>query len=268
MNTDNSLGLSGFFYNRFYNDWTEDRAGGRISLGRLLNRYWSAGAALRLENVEIRDFRTPAPPLVTDVKGDSFLSTGSFTLTYDTRDSPFLPSQGHMVEGTFEQGFGEFTYPRVDLQAVQYFTVHERPDGYGKHILQFRGQATWTGEDTPLYERLYAGGYSSFRGFQFRGVSPRQLGFAVGGEFMLLGTAEYMIPLTADDNIRAVVFSDVGTVDDDVTLDRFRATAGFGFRLAIPAMGPAPIAIDFAWPIVSEAFDQERVFSFYVGFTR
>jgi outer membrane protein insertion porin family len=33
-------------------------------------------------------------------------------------------------------------------------------------------------------------------------------------------------------------------------------------------MGPAPIAIDFAWPIVSEDFDQERVFSFYVGFTR
>ena len=268
MNTDFSLGLSGFFYNRFYDDWTEDRAGGRISIGRLLNRYWSAGIAMRLENVEVRDFRTPAPALVNNVKGDNFLSTASFTLTYDTRDSPFLPSEGHMVEGSFEQGFGEFNYPRVDLQAVKYFTVYERPDGYGKHILQFRGQTTWTGGDTPLFERLYAGGYSSFRGFEFRGVTPRQLGFAVGGEFMMLGTAEYMIPLTADDNIRAVVFSDVGTVDNNVSVDRFRATAGFGFRLAIPAMGPAPIAIDFAWPIVQERFDEDRVFSFYVGFTR
>jgi outer membrane protein insertion porin family len=268
MNTDFSLGLSGFYYNRFYNDWTEDRAGGRISIGRLLSRYWSGGVSLRGENVEIRDFRTPAPTLVTDVEGDNFLSTAQFTLTYDTRDSPFLPSEGHMVEASYEQGFGEFNYPRVDLQGVQYFTIYERPDGFGKHILQFRGQATWTGEDTPLFERLYAGGYSSFRGFEFRGVTPRQMGFEVGGEFMTVGTVEYMVPLTADDNIRAVVFSDFGTVDEDVSLDRFRATAGFGFRLAIPAMGPAPIAIDFAWPIVAESFDQERVFSFYVGFTR
>ena len=172
MHTDFSLGLSGFFYNRFYDDWTEDRAGGRISIGRLINRFWSAGIAMRLENVEIRDFRTPAPPVVTNVKGDNFLSTASFTLTHDTRDSPFLPSEGHMIEAAYEQGFGEFNYPRVDLQAVQYFTLYERPDGYGKHILQFRGQSTWTGEDTPLFERLYAGGYSSFRGFEFRGVTP------------------------------------------------------------------------------------------------
>jgi outer membrane protein insertion porin family len=53
-----------------------------------------------------------------------------------------------------------------------------------------------------------------------------------------------------------------------VTLDDFRVTAGFGFRLAIPAMGPAPIALDFGFPILSEAFDDERIFSFYVGFTR
>lgn len=268
LNSDFSLGLSGFFYNRYFDDWTEDRAGGRISIGRLLSRHWSGGVAIRLENVDIRDFRTPAPAIVTDVEGDNFLSTAQWTLTYDTRDSPFLPSEGHMVEASFEQAFGEFNYPRVDLQGVQYFTVYERPDGFGKHILQFRGQATWTGEDTPLFERLYAGGYSSFRGFEFRGVSPRQMGFTVGGEFLALGTVEYMLPLTADDNIRAVAFTDFGTVDEDVTFDRFRATAGFGFRLAIPAMGPAPIAIDFAWPIVQERFDEDRVFSFYVGFTR
>lgn len=268
MNTDFSLGLSGFFYNRFFDDWTEDRAGGRISLGRLINRHWSAGIALRAENVDIRNFRMPAPTIVTDVEGDNFLSTAQYTVTYDTRDSPFLPSQGHMLELAYEQGFGEFVYPRIDLQGSQYFTVYERPDGYGKHIVQLRGQAAWTGEDTPLFERFYAGGYSSFRGFQFRGVSPQEMGFTIGGEFMVLGTVEYMVPLTADDNIRAVVFSDFGTVDEKASFDRFRATAGFGFRLAIPAMGPAPIAIDFAWPIVSEDFDEERVFSFYVGFTR
>lgn len=268
LNTDFSLGLSGFYYNRFFDDWTEDRIGGRISVGRLLNRYWSAGIAMRLEDVRLYDVRNPAPSIVEEAKGSNFLSTLQYTLTYDTRDSAFLPTEGHMLELSYEQAFGEFVYPRVGVDGAQYFTVWQRPDGYGKHILQFRGQAAWTGDDTPVFERLFAGGYSSFRGFSYRGVSPQELGFAIGGQFMLLGTAEYMIPITADDNIRAVVFTDMGTVDENVSLDQFRLTAGFGFRLAIPAMGPAPIALDFAFPVLSERFDDERVFSFYVGFTR
>jgi outer membrane protein insertion porin family len=268
LNTDFSFGLSGFYYNRYYDDWTEDRAGGRISLGRLINRYWSAGAALRLENVQIRDVPAVAPALLNEVKGDNFLSTVRGTVTYDTRDSAFLPTQGHFVELAYEQGFGEFTYPRADVSGGQYFTVWRRPDGLGKHILQFRGQVGWTGDETPIFERFYAGGYSSFRGFAFRGVSPRDTGVSIGGQWLVLGTAEYMFPITADDNIRGVVFCDSGTVEEDVSLDQFRVTAGFGVRLTIPAMGPAPIALDFAWPILAEPFDEERVFSFYVGFTR
>lgn len=266
--TDYSVGVSGFYYNRFFDDWTENRLGGRLNVGKLLNRYWSVGLAVRAENVDVSDFRAPAPALLTAVNGDNFLSTGQVTVTYDTRDSAFLPTEGHMLELSYEQGFGEFVYPRANVQGAQFFTVYERPDGFGKHIIQFRGELGWTGDNTPIFERYFAGGYSSFRGFDFRGVSPRQLGVGVGGQWMMLGTAEYLIPLTADDNIRAVVFSDFGTVENDISVDQFRATAGFGFRLAIPAMGPAPIALDFAWPIVSESFDDERVFSFYVGFTR
>ena len=51
-------------------------------------------------------------------------------------------------------------------------------------------------------------------------------------------------------------------------MDNFRATAGFGVRVVIPAMGPVPLAFDFAFPIKSQAFDDERVFSFYVGINR
>ncbi|MEZ6146335.1 MAG: hypothetical protein R3B91_13160 [Planctomycetaceae bacterium] len=43
---------------------------------------------------------------------------------------------------------------------------------------------------------------------------------------------------------------------------------GAGLRLVIPAMGPAPIALDFAYPLLKEKFDEKQIFSFYVGFTR
>ncbi|MBX3439259.1 MAG: BamA/TamA family outer membrane protein, partial [Planctomycetaceae bacterium] len=269
MNTDYSLGTSGFYYTRFFQNWTEERLGGRVSLGRLLNNFWSVSGALRLENVQIRDIDTPTPPTLAAVRGDNFLSTVRGAVAHDTRDSAFLPTTGHVVELSYEQGIADFVYPRVELTASQFFTLHERADGRGKHILQLRGQTGWTGDETPIFENFYAGGFQSFRGFEFRGVTPRSAaGIELGGEFMLLGSAEYLIPITADDNIRGVVFTDVGTVESEVTIDNFRASIGAGLRLIIPAMGPAPIALDFAYPLVKESFDEKQIFSFYVGFTR
>jgi len=269
LGTDFSFGVDGFYYNRFFENWTEDRLGGRLSLGYIINRYWTAGVALRLENVEFRDFlNTPlTPQLYRNVAGDNFLSTAQFRIAHDTRDSAFLPSKGHFVELAYEQAFGEFNYPRLDLTMSQYFTLYERADGKGKHTLQLRGETIWTGDDTPVFERLYAGGFQSFRGFAFRGVAPRENSYRIGGTYSFLGTAEYQFPITAGNMIRGVVFSDFGTVDTDIALDKFRATAGFGFRFTIPAMGPAPLAFDFAWPILSESEDTRQIFSFYIGTT-
>jgi len=33
-------------------------------------------------------------------------------------------------------------------------------------------------------------------------------------------------------------------------------------------MGPAPIALDFAWPVSHADFDDHQVFSFSMGFNR
>ena len=73
----------------------------------------------------------------------------------------------------------------------------------------------------------------------------------VGGRFRMLGSFEYMLPLTADDMIRAVAFVDYGTVEPDVHInwDNFRVAPGFGFRITVPALGSAPLAFDFAFPI-------------------
>jgi outer membrane protein insertion porin family len=43
---------------------------------------------------------------------------------------------------------------------------------------------------------------------------------------------------------------------------------GFGFRVNVPAMGQAPLAFDFAFPIEDAEGDERRVFSFFIGFGR
>ena len=43
---------------------------------------------------------------------------------------------------------------------------------------------------------------------------------------------------------------------------------GFDLRIQVPALGPAPIALDLAFPIAHEAGDEIENFTFFVGFGR
>ena len=124
------------------------------------------------------------------------------------------------------------------------------------------------GSDTPLYDHFFAGGFSTLRGFEFRGASPVVGATTVGGEFLWVNSIEYLIPITADDMLQAVVFCDFGTVEPRVNIDDFRVAPGVGLRVTVPALGPAPIALDFAFPIALAPFDDERMFSFNIGFLR
>lgn len=108
------------------------------------------------------------------------------------------------------------------------------------------------------------------RGFQFRGASPVESGIQVGGRFQFLGTFEYMFPITADDMLRMVAFVDYGTVEKDIEINwnNFRVAPGLGLRVAIPAMGPAPLAFDFAVPVAYADTDERQVFSFSASVAR
>ena len=266
-----SLNLSASYFTRIYTDWTEQRAGGRVGLGYLFTPDLSGNFSFRGEHVDLRNPTVPTPPELQAALGGSDLFGFGYALAHDTRDSSFLPTEGHFISAGFEEVTGTFTYPRVNVDARQYYTLTERPDGSGRHILGFTGRMGWSGDDTPIYEHYFAGGSSSLRGFQFRGVGPRQQNVEVGGDFELIGSVEYLFPITADDMLRGVFFTDFGTVEQNISLnaDSFRASVGFGLRIAIPAMGQAPIALDFAVPVhMLHNSDEVQNFSFTVGFNR
>lgn len=268
LDTNINLGVSGFYFTRFYRFWDEERVGGRVRLGKQLTQQWSASVALRLEGVHIGGEPSNSPQSLLDVVGDNTLSTVRVGVTHDTRDSAFLPSTGHFLEFSVEQAFAEFSYNRMEIEGRQFFTTYQRPDGQGKHILNLSGNFGWTSSGTPIFENFYAGGFQSFRGFAFRGVTPVENGVEVGGQFQLLGTVEYQVPVMANEMVKAVAFTDFGTVDSDVTLDNFRLSVGAGVRVTVPGMGPVPIALDWAVPVIKQDFDREQLFSFYIGINR
>jgi outer membrane protein insertion porin family len=262
------FGISAYYYTHNYNEYDEARTGTRITVGRQINEHWSASVSTRVENVNINNVPPWEPQTFQSVVGDNFVLGMSAGVTRDTRNSYLRPTEGSKFNLSFEQVLGDFSFPVGNAELNKYWTIWERADGSGKHVLAMHNQLTIAGSQAPVFERFYAGGFQSMRGFQFRGISPEQNGFKVGGDFMLLNSLEYQIPLKANDHIYAVGFVDSGTVESHTEIRDYRVSAGVGLRFVVPMLGPVPIALDFGFPIVKGPGDQEQVFSFWIGFFR
>lgn len=264
-----SMSVSGFLFDRVYDDYEERRGGGRLSFGYRITPDLSISAGFTGQQVTVENPRVLGVPQLDEALGENESYGGEISLQHNTRDSPFQPSQGHFFEFTFKEVFGSFDYARFDTRYSQYFLVGERADGTGKQTISFSTRLGFSGEDTPIYDNYFAGGYATLRGFDFRGANPIVGGVEVGGRFQWLNTLEYMFPITADDAFRGVAFVDFGTVEQDVEIDpdTFRVSPGVGLRVAIPLLGPAPLAFDFGFPVAKAATDEERMFSFYMSST-
>jgi outer membrane protein insertion porin family len=265
------LGTSGYYNNRYFLNWSERREGGKVTLGHQFNPNFSGTVTMRAEGVNISNPSIPIPPDYQAVLGENFLSTALAALVYDTRDHPMMPGSGHYIQGSVEQGIANFVYQKYDIDARKHFLIKERPDGGSRHILSFYGNVGYIEGGAPFFERFFAGGFgmgSTFRGFQYQGVGPRVDGVRIGGQFQALGTIEYQIPITADNTIQVVTFTDLGTVDSTATFTNYRQTVGAGLRLMVPMLGPVPIAVDFGIPIRHVPGDSLNVVSFNMSGAR
>ena len=163
---------------------------------------------------------------------------------------------------------GDFNYTTASTEYTVFLTLYE--DFLGrKSILKLNTRAGYIfGGDAPTYDSFYMGG-RSFRGFDFREVSPKGIRAdnglpsddPIGGDWLFFAGAQYEMPLLAE-NLTGVVFLDTGTVTDNLGFDEYRASIGLGLRIYIPQLGPIPIAFDFAIPILKEESDEEQLLSF------
>jgi outer membrane protein insertion porin family len=262
-----SFNAQAYAMNRVWPAWTEGRGGGKLAIGRQFGTMIYADVAARLENVNFHGFRTPAPADYLAASGHTTLGTVRTSLRLDNRNDVFSPNRGSYAEMAFEQGWGNFTFPKFTVEGRQYFTTGSRPDQTGKRFFTLRGFFGVTGRDTPVYERFFAGNFRSLRGFGVRGVGPYELGVNVGGIMESLGSIEYQFPLTANDKLQQVVFCDFGTVESDYTFTTFRAAVGTGLRIYLPQQmfGNLPLCFDFAVPVAKGPQDHLSIFSFFMG---
>jgi outer membrane protein insertion porin family len=271
--SDYSLSTDAFYFTRDRHRHDEERLGGSVGFGRRFGDVWSANVTTRVEAINIRDIGPKAPRDVFDVRGSSVVDTLGFSVVRNTTDSWVFPTRGSRLSLGAEQAgaFGDYSFTRATAEYKTYWTVDE--DFLGrKTVLSLRLEAGQIFGSAPVFERFYAGGHQTFRGFNYRGAGPRGIRNdtgrvgedPVGGDFLFLAGLEYNFPVW-EEALRGVVFVDSGTVDHSVRFDKYRVSVGAGVRLRLPILGQAPIALDLAYPIVREPGDDKQIFSFNVA---
>jgi len=233
--------------------------GKRFESGRLSG--WSGELAFRTEDVQVDGVDLFSSSEIRDDQGSNLLLGVKASLALDRTDNRFIPTDGDRFRVSAEQFVGDHNFLKLSYEYNWYKTLRaDRLDR--KYVLHLRTSGGAMLGDTPVYERFFAGGTGSIRGFAFRGVGEHD-GIDdnnIGGEYMLLFGAEYSYPLVGQ-RVRGHVFLDTGSVGSGT----LRAAIGTGVRFTLNILGPVPIELNLAAPISSDRDDNEQVFSFVLG---
>jgi outer membrane protein insertion porin family len=273
FDTDYSGSASAFYYKREYDEYNERRLGAHFALGRRFGEQWVGNLTFRYDDVKISSISPDSPDALFDSEGANVVTGIGARLTRTTVDSRVRPTKGSRISAEVERVGamgGDYNFTRLSLEHTVYIPVYESFLGY-RTVFSWKTQASYIPEgssEAPIFERLYLGG-RSFRGFKFRTVSPKGLrhdngqpsDVGIGGSWLFFTGVELQQPVYKD-VVSVVGFIDSGTVTNQPGFSQYRVSAGVGLRIAVPQLGPVPLAFDFAIPLIKEDQDRERVFSF------
>ena len=286
-----------------YQDFARRSTGGTLTLGYPIGEFfgWPMGDALRaslrykLEDVNVR----PGGIRGGQAEPSSPLFQGGLTssvragMTYDTRDDQMFPTQGGYHSGTVEvadSALGsqnEFVKLDGDVRGYVplFWNLVMRLNASGGYIA-----STSLDRPAPIFERYFAGGPETVRGFNRFTLGPsrrvasvsndpagRLERFHYGGNKKLVLTAELEFPILAAAQLRGVIFADAGNAfddgqpftlrpdlvadDEEMYADALRTSVGFGVRWFSPI---GPLRFEWGFPLQRLPDEDPVVFDFSI----
>jgi outer membrane protein insertion porin family len=252
--------------------YSEKRQGGALRFGKELTDFDRVDLKYRIEDIKIGHVDETALPALKAEEGKNTISSLGLTFTRDTTDSKFNPMQGHILSTTLENAGGPLggdkDFYKLTGLANLFFNHNQ------KLVLELKMMGGWAKEYddstyVPIYERFFAGGANTVRGYKERSIGPRDepTGDPIGGEAMLIGNAELTYPIF--NNFKVAAFYDIGNVwhnssETKIRAKDFKAGAGVGVRVKTPI---GPVKVDLGYPL-DKNYDDERKIRFHFSMTR
>ncbi|MFH1397574.1 MAG: outer membrane protein assembly factor BamA [Candidatus Omnitrophota bacterium] len=236
--------------------YDEDVTGGNLRLGREISEYLKENLVYRYDSIKIGDISTSASSDLSAESGTNAISSLKYGLTYDSRNNVFDPVKGDLLDGSFELAGGPFG---GDKEFYKFFGLvsHYWPMARDSTLL-IKGRLGLTdayGDSirVPIYERFFAGGSYTVRGYDERKVGPidSSSGDPLGGESIMVGNVEYIFPIAG--YFKLAVFYDTGSVwskANKIGTGGFKSGYGLGFRLKTPI---GPLMLDYGIPLNKES---------------
>lgn len=266
-----------------------------------LGKFESGGQVIDGEQVTVKGKTFIAHDPFAGDKAALWTSSAGPNLFYDSRDHFFHPTEG--ATSNFASKFaglgGDTRYLKTDLSGKYYYPVLKSQNwgnwtvalggtiGYGLGL----GGSTGSGE-LPLYDRYFAGGINSVRGFTDRSLAPRKARVTckvskssgdttpspsgncdtgttphsdmvlVGGSKQAVGNFELTFPVLEQYGLRGVAFFDMGNAFDNFRFGDLRRSFGAGGRWLSPF---GPLRVELGFPLNKQKNDDTSVLGFALG---
>jgi len=277
--------ISAFFRNsdqvvRFSSGFDTNSLGAALTYGLPMSEYSSLRLGVGVDRTAVNAFAGGSSNEVLEFLLNNGTRFTNFELrtgwTRDTRDRTIFPRRGMLNRFTFD-----ITVPGSDLEFYRTAYVHQQLLPLGRSwALQFNGNISYgdgygDGEDIPPYERFFAGGADSVRGFRDGTVGPRDTPFnnPFGGKLKTTLQSELIVPMpfleSDQKTTRLALFYDVGGAFNDTDSfesDELRSSAGVAFSWFTPFFGL--LKLSYGLPIDEQPEDEIDRFqiSFGLGF--
>ncbi len=270
-----------YLFRRWYESHKLKRRGTSLTLGHRFDNDWSIEGTAKVELVEIGDFdyrydytdpnnpfkEVTTPDQITSVEGDNWLTSFKFGIGRNTTDRYFRPTEGYKFNTSVEQ-FGAFggdhSFTELSSGITFYNTLYE-DIVERRTVWATRVSGSKIYGNAPAFEKFYAGGIGTLRGFDYRGISPRggRDEDPVGSSYIFMAGTEITHPIF-EETLFGKIFCDSGFVSEGP----YRVSVGFGIEIVIPQVfQQVPMHFDFGFPLVEDDKDETQLFSFNFGLT-
>jgi len=246
---------------RLWTDYTDERTGGALRLGRRWDKA-SLGFTARIEGITISDMDIPS---LIGQEGDyeKHSITGDFV--YSALDRKRSPTKGLRSEISLEYAGdvlgGDINFLKPVLEDDIYYPL----DRWVFHSKTYAGAVEGIGdtEEIPIYERFFGGGIGTVRGYEERTLGPKDADDnPLGGQAIFAQNFELIYPLYQD-ILKGVLFFDVGNVWKNWdSIDELRKGIGAGIKVVVPFLN-APLEVYYGYAL--DRKDGEPEGRFHIG---
>ena len=267
------VGMESYYHDVDYLSTVYDQMyfGGAVHFRFPITSFVSMRGEYRGEEIHIHGVAKNAGAYIQNSKGRYTRSSLSAGVDHDTRDSLFLPRRGAIIRytGSLSGGIlgGSIRDYGLSLDAARYVLLPR--DFIFMAKAKIAVTTSWgrvRRRSVPIFDRLYLGGSSDLRGFDFRDVGPKdRFGNPIGGSSLFCGTLEVTFPILP--KIRGACFTDWGGVNMgsyDFSSKNMNGDVGVGVHLDF--LAGAPVRFDFGYPIRCDRYNRNKgKFQFNIG---